>query len=632
MPKWHFKELDPDYPDDSALAERNFRRESTELPEIFVRELVQNVLDARTSLDQPARVTINLMGKSDGLSSSNFRKIIEELEPHLQGAGHEVVRDYSNPTALVIEEFGTVGLTGNVSDSRAQGETERWANFWHGEGKRSKQGKSLGRAGQGKITYHMASGARTLLAYSVRDSLKEPECVFGKCIVNKTYKVGSNWYMRHMYWCVENITLPKQPLPAHDSKTIHEFKSIFGLKRDLKKTGTSWVIPFPHTSLSKQSLIAGLLKDFHFTILKGSLTANVCGQEIDKTNVISLIPHYVSTAAISENFLSFLQSAVSNTSRIQAVDGWGWTGEAVSAESFSAEELTKLKTAFENGELVSVRFPLSIEKRDGTTLNSFFDAYLMRPEDLKHTEELYIRSDLVIGDEKHLKQAPGAAFGLMLAEEANLSELLGYAEEASHLKWNAAEDDLVKHYNLQSARDVLSRVRRSLPRLCRLLAGHTAGIDEDALKGILFVPEDEKGRKKVSRPKKKVGPTPTPPPIPKPKPKDYSVREIKGGISIFSTNGTAIIGREIRVIFAYDQIEGEGNPFKNYHPFDFDLSQSSMTITANGATILRQEENVLVFKIDTSLFDVSVTGFDVEMRLKCRAALLTTSPAADLEA
>ena len=49
MLKWHFKKLPPDCPTDSAIAERNFRRESTELPEIFIRELLQNFLDARSS-------------------------------------------------------------------------------------------------------------------------------------------------------------------------------------------------------------------------------------------------------------------------------------------------------------------------------------------------------------------------------------------------------------------------------------------------------------------------------------------------------------------------------------------------------------------------------------------------------
>lgn len=76
MLDWHFKELDPDYPDDSSLAERNFRRESRKFPEIFIRELIQNVLDARDEgQEKPVRLVIRLLDESDGLNAQRFREL-----------------------------------------------------------------------------------------------------------------------------------------------------------------------------------------------------------------------------------------------------------------------------------------------------------------------------------------------------------------------------------------------------------------------------------------------------------------------------------------------------------------------------------------------------------------------------
>lgn len=629
MLSWHFKELEPDYPDDSALAERNFRRESTELPEIFVRELVQNVLDARQpERDGPARIEIRLIDQSSGLPADAFEKIVSPLEGHLHAAGHEGARDYSQPTALIVEEYGTVGLTGDVRNSRAHGENERWANFWHGEGKRSKQGKSLGRAGQGKITYHMASSARTLLAYSVRQGQEPSNCVFGKCIVTKTHQVGSQWYMRHGYWRQEEAGLPKQPLPATSKQFISEFCSVFGLKRQPDDPGTSWVIPFPSTSLNKDALISGMLKDFHFTILRGALEIDICGQEITASNVVELVPTYVPEKEITRPFLAFLQAAIEHPPAIEAAADWTWEGEALNSASFSPEQLDFLKSSFEQEQLISVKFPLTIQRKSGQTEGSHFCVYLQRPADLKRTEEIYIRSDLIIGDEKWLKDVPGKAFGLMVADDPAISELLGYAEEASHLKWNAAEDDLLKHYNIASARDALTRVRRALPRLCRLLSGHAAGIDEDALNSLLSIPDIKDGNKKVRKSGSKKGEKQKPKDIPT-NPRPFNIYDVIGGISITANAARDLKGRRIRATFAYEQVAGEGDPFSAYHPFDFDLSDQQMMLVSKGLDIVERNENRLILEVTDQHFSIGVTGFDPDKRLRCKAVLLQDTSVAE---
>lgn len=52
-----------------------------------------------------------------------------------------------------------------------------------------------------------------------------------------------------------------------------------------------------------------------------------------------------------------------------------------------------------------------------------------------------------------------------------------------------------------------------------------------------------------------------------------------------------------------------GNPFKKYHPADFDFSQS-MKMQLTGATVLEKKTNMLRVKIDSSDFRIEVTGFD----------------------
>lgn len=628
MLEWHFKRLEPDYPDDAALAMKNFRRESTELPELFVRELIQNVMDARIGVDGPAKVIIRIIEPANGLNTEAFIGILSPLEAHLDAAGHKGLRDYTKPTALIVEEFGTKGLTGKVDNSRAQGETERWANFWHGEGKRSKQGKSLGRAGQGKITYHMASAAQALLAYSVREGAPPSGVVFGKCIVQKSHLIGVDYYMRHGYWRREDPSKKLQPLPADDGAFIANFRKHFNLERDNSDLGTSWVIPFPVTSFTKDALVVAILKGFHFSFLRGALEAEICGQKIDKSNVDALISQYIPASVLSPAFVGFLQDVINidENAIVAAKLDWKFSaGDVLDASAFAEDDLEKLKTTFEAGKVVAVRFPLKLSRLDGNKVDTSFKVYVSRPEDLARTEEIYIRSDLVITDEKWLKDVPGRALGAVVADDDPISEFLGYAEEASHLKWTAAEDDLLARYERTSAKEALSRVRRALPRLCRLLAGHAGGVDEDALSHILSVPDPKNGTKKTLRagskhkgakdgghgPKEK----------PKPNPKPFSFSDVAGGMRIKSGDLELVPGQEATVRFAYARVAGEGDPFANYHPFDFDLADTSQihVSSSKGLTVIGRDQNRLSLKIDDPSFDLTIVGFSPNQRLVCKA-------------
>ena len=204
--KWTFEQQGRMRPSGINLAEPNFTRENKNIVRLFEREFDQNVIDARADDPrQPGRkrkayIRVKSLDLSDGLDVHLLSKIFKPLEQHLTAAGHPASdRDWKHPRVLVIEEFGTVGLTGAVDDSFAEGEDQRWANFWFGEGKRSKGGTSLGRQGQGKITYHLVSGARAVLALTRRDG-DANDYMFGKCIVQKTHQIAGERYTQHGYW------------------------------------------------------------------------------------------------------------------------------------------------------------------------------------------------------------------------------------------------------------------------------------------------------------------------------------------------------------------------------------------------------------------------------------------------
>ena len=165
--KWCFNELGPNSTEEGDAVRGNFIRESTSPSTIFVRELLQNTLDARIMDENnkkcPARVTINFVHPSIDFN----RKMCEDIIPYIKSIDKDLNIDLESPEALIIEEYNTSGLIGNTNEPHIEGEKECWANFWHKSVMPTKT-KSLGKAGQGKITFFMASQLNCLFAITRR--------------------------------------------------------------------------------------------------------------------------------------------------------------------------------------------------------------------------------------------------------------------------------------------------------------------------------------------------------------------------------------------------------------------------------------------------------------------------------
>lgn len=625
MTQWHFAKQRPDDVDDETTVSKNFARESRLLSGVFVREFFQNVLDARlpdaSGRLAKANVRIAFVDSAVGLSPSDLAALLPGLEDHLTAAGHEAVfRDVSRTNALVLEEFQTSGLIGQTDNSRAKGVDQRWANFWFGEGKRTKKGSSLGRAGQGKITYHLISGSCTVFALT-QQAGQTDELLFGKCIVQKTHQVGGSYFKRHGYWPVtaEN----DQPLPSRDKALILAVKKKFGITRR-GESGTSWIIPYVDPeAFKKESLISEILRDFFFSVLAGNLTLDVMGTTIDQANLTEIIEKYPISDLPSE-FVHFLKEAIvlddMDPIFIRATDNWYGAGLEAPMVDGAFEELAlkRARDALDDSSLIAVKLPITVHKKGESAVASEISLFLKRPDNLSKTEEIYVRSGLVIGEEEYLRNAPGRYYGLMRATDPAISEFLGFAEEASHMRWNPRESEVVERYKNVAA--TIASVRHSLPKLAKLLLGHTSGRHDDALIDFLSIPSvGQKGPKSKTTKKKgktggggEGGATATPP--------RFHISQ--SGTSWSLTPGPGAKGLtyplQLRIDLAYATMPGEGNPFKVYHRFEFDLGQEGQhPLTTKNAAVLSRDLNRLEVELTDADFEISLQGFS-EHALKSR--------------
>ena len=93
-------------------------------------------------------------------------------------------------------------------------------------------------------------------------------------------------------------------------------------------------------------------------------------------------------------------------------------------------------------------------------------------------------------------------------------------------------------------------------------------------------------------------------------------QKIEGGFRLKRHPDAKAIPRMITLEVAYDV--RQGNPFKRYQPFDFELNRSPIKITGKGVEVSILKSNTLRVSIKEVDFRISVTGFDPHRDLKIK--------------
>lgn len=119
-----------------SLSENNFAKERREWLSILLREVFQNALDARDTSAERVEVTLrnhpivdNNSFLSELLPDEHLNRFNQSV-PHLQQIDMKKVTN-----CLVVEDFGTSGLTGSIDNPELDGEGQNWNAFWFREGR-----------------------------------------------------------------------------------------------------------------------------------------------------------------------------------------------------------------------------------------------------------------------------------------------------------------------------------------------------------------------------------------------------------------------------------------------------------------------------------------------------------------
>ncbi len=602
-----FREKRPDEVEQEVTQRDQFNTDEVSLVATVGREPTQNSLDAKAdNAAGPVRVAMRIV-KPGAEGAAFFAQLFSGLRPHLEAAEIDLTgADLSAPSFLVIEDFGTTGLTGNYSDPDDNGP---FGDFWRRFGKSHKEGNKNGRWGLGKLVFSSASKIRTFFGLTIRNNDPYRKRLLMGQVVLSTHKLGGKKYAPHGFFAVSGEQ--GLQLPVTEAAFIDAFVQHAQLARR-GEPGLSIAIPHLLDEITYQALIPEIIRNYFFPILTGKLEVEVDGEIINATTFDSVAARYAAGSNPADGdlirFIRSINAAKGQQPAVVLENSWKDSIET----AIDPLVLADLRNAFNVGNaLIHARVPVTLRHKTRGDETTHFDLFLQKAPEGKRGEALYVRSAITVPDEARYFR-PRQVFGALVAEDSVIASFLGDAENPAHTRWNGAAEKLDKNWKAGKSR--LSEIRNSLGRLFEALSQAVDQREPEALIDVFSIPDftgESRGRK-VTPPKKM--------PLLTPSPKLYRIVERKGGFSIAA--GPGLTGDKlplrVKVRAAYDVLRGD--PFKRHSPFDFDLMKDDdVEVLAMGADVTRTSANELTIEATGEDFRVDLDGFDLNRDLMVRA-------------
>lgn len=593
----------------------------------LVREALQNALDAGKNIDRgggPVHVLIGINRGDRSLAASTATAWFQPLQQHLaiKGSGIRAAPMADEPCDyLVVEDFGTSGLTGDIASDDAGGQRNNFVDFLRSDGRTRKSEGSLGSWGVGKNVFPRSSRINGFIAFTIRHD-DQRQLIMGKSIL-KIRSVAGAQFQPSCYlgasWAADEV-----PSPYEDTAVIARLRKDFQLKRQ-NEPGLSLIVPWPDPEIDYHDIQRAVVEQFYFAILAGALSVTLAddGQEatLDQDSIAAYArTHLPDDAPMIELAAWSLQ--VNEDDRHTLAAPPPYQSQRWSEELVSDDLRTTVTTQLTQQQRVAVRVPLYVQDQDDAEPKpTYFDIYLEHHDGDYTVRPAFFREQLAISGVKRGVGVPKVR-ALVVINDSPLANLLRAAEPPNHTDWDP------KTANFRNAfcdgNSVITFVKSAVKQLMVYVR---AGDDEpDPTIAIDFfaMPEPDKHPTPPSEQSKKTkrgDETDGPDDLPDPKPARFTIAEVEGGFVIRHGKAGVPPPEELRVAIAYDVLSG--SPWKQYEPADFDLThpeQCGIRITDGGAAEYEVlEPNRLLILIGGPEFEIHITGFDRNRDLIVRA-------------
>lgn len=611
--EWIFRELRPGDKDRQPTQGEFFATDAIKsVAEALVRESIQNTLDAGLKVPgQSVRVRFYLATGKHALGGTDSQRYFKTGWQHFEakGNGLDNVPASTGPCPfLVVEDFGTSGLTGDIKQWRhVLGDKNPFYFFFRTEGRSGKGEEDRGRWGIGKYVFPRSSEINSFLALTIRHDDKK-RLLMGQAVL-KSHTVGSKYFTPDGDFGKDDGN--GFVLPEDDKSLLDRFTKDFGLKRKAE-AGLSVVVPWVDETITLEGLLQAVIEDYFHPIIAGELTVEVSsGDKQLEVNAESLgemckqlgpefeammVPVLkISKWARELKDDAFICLNPANPDRPK------WDSSLVPADLIPG-----LREKFRAGDLMAVKVPLMVREKKGVARESYFKVFLMH-DGSEEGSPLFIRDGIIISDVRGHWVA--GVRSIVVVDHPPLAKLLGDSENPAHTQWQKDREHF--RYKYTYGKSYIDFVTQSVSMFVRALNESDQQPDKDLLRDIFSIPKkpDTDEAKEKSTPRKRnKSETIKPEPKVEPKKRRFTLSKVAGGFTVMRGHPDAPLPTVLEIAVAYDR--RRGSALGKYVPADFRINEAPIKIETVGAKVAERQKNHLTVNIQKPDFIITVAGFD----------------------
>jgi hypothetical protein len=618
--------------------------------EALVREGIQNALDARVDrVGGVASVRILVAGERRAVPRAMMSCWLQGAKEHLLAAGNglqDPVSTLEEPCRyLVFEDFGTTGLTGDVTATEVDpGDRNAFFYFFRAEGKTDKAGDDRGRWGIGKQVFPRSSRVQMYFGYS--ETLSGGS-LMGGCVL-RHHKVDGKTFKPDGYGGIQReIDGDQFTVPATEERVLSEFRSSFQVARRPGQHGLTIVVPWLDlgdrregtSAFDRRTLVTAVLDGYFLPIREGRLEVSIeddAGSthlkkhtyrgELEQLASHPDDPRLASALRRLQSLVTLAERGGATQVKTVAVgscpaDRPRWTDDML--RPALADEI---RAALDADQPVKLTCNLTVRPKGKPAETAALSCCLAKSSG-ETSKPCHIREDLIISNVKCNRLNGFVA--IIRVDKGPLATLLGDAEGPAHTEWNGSSRNFKDKYIFGgSAIDFVSNFANEVVHRVYASARQP---DRKLLSDVFFnvtrssdrpAHENPDRRKPTQAPNSRNGEASVPqPPLQPRRPKQFNVGELENGFSINSQKGHDLTGRSALVQVAYETTKGD--PLKCYQPGDFELLSDPITIEATGCSAHRRPRaNEIIIRIEAPQFSLRMRGFDVNRDLFVRCRLI----------
>lgn len=593
-------------PINQGLDSEMFDRVDYPYSETFVREAIQNSLDARLNQDEPVVIRFEFHEAQLGKRA----KFLEQAIEYRRQANLPVPPEWERGKVkwVVVEDSNTKGLLGELDDRKG----DFWG-YWLNFGLSNKTGTGRGGRGIGRVTFLIASKLHTVLGLTRRSS-DQALAACGMCVL-KADQYGAEFKSTHSYLAEqEDGSIYK----LHSSEDFHrQLQEAFNVGPYLEepdRTGLSLVIPYPHDELSEEGILAAAIDHFAPAILNGSLVVEVGVNRLDQEwigRVAPAVAKDIKSKAVAGGvgrYLDMIEEGLAGpTAEISLPNA-----KSKLANHRESDIAVKLRSDLVSGSSVvfNLRFPMT---KAGVTSTPSLTAVARATPYGKLPLDRLFREGMSLPDVK--TKRPSDIDLVLLVEDEPLAQYLNFCEGKAHLDLLESKEVRTKLADAGFDDLHVKRLVKSLPDDLRdFLTEESSEPDTSVWEGYFSIADPASEKKKVPKPHKDDPEPPPMPPSPPPPPANVSavvVDTLSDGFRLRPNPAYTKFPALVDVIIAY----ADGSAKPSWSEFDFRPKDLN---TRSHNCIYEFRDNRLRIEDWSEESVIEVTGFDVRRELDTR--------------